>query len=246
MSPSRRRSLKQRLASGDDLVGALVRMPAEELVEMLAVAGHDFVLVDCEHGSDDLGDLRRHVTAAEAFGLPVLARCGSGDTSFLLRALDLGVEGIVAPHVDSADAAADLVRAVRYPPHGDRGFAAYSRAGRYGALTRVEHLRRAEDVLLVVMIESPAAVRDAAAITEVAGVDGYLIGTSDLAASRAGSDPPLTELVDTTHATAAAAAVRFDLAGSADDARTALGSGARVVVHNLTLEMMGLFRELRV
>lgn len=246
MSPPERRSLKERLASGDDLVGALVRMPAEELVEMLAVAGHDFVLVDCEHGSDDIGDLRRHVTAAESFGLPVLARCGSGDTSFLLRALDLGVDGIVAPHVENAEAAAALVRAVRYPPHGDRGFAAYSRAGRYGSLTREEHLRRAEDVLLVVMIESPAAVLAASAITGVDGVDGYLIGTSDLGASRTDADPSLADLVATTHATASAGAVRFDLAGSADDARTALGSGARVVVHNLTLEMMGLLRELRV
>ncbi len=246
MSAPARQSLKQRLASGHDLVGALVRMPAEEMVEMLAVAGHDFVLIDCEHGSDEIDALRRHVTAAESFGLPVLARCGSGDTSFLLRALDLGVEGIVAPHVDSAEAAAALVRAVRYPPHGDRGFAAYSRVGRYGALTREEHLRRAEEVLLVVMIESPTAVLAASAITEVPGVDGYLIGTSDLGASRTESDPPLDDLVASTRAAATSGSVRFDLAGSADDARAALGSGARVVVHNLTLEMMGLFRDLRV
>ena len=77
-------------------------------------------------------------------------------------------------------------------------------------------------------------------------MDGYLIGTSDLGASRTDADPSLADLVATTHATASAGAVRFDLAGSADDARTALGSGARVVVHNLTLEMMGLLRELRV
>jgi 4-hydroxy-2-oxoheptanedioate aldolase len=239
-------SLRQRLGAGDDLVGALLRMPSEELVEMLAVAGHDFVLVDCEHGSDDLGDLRRHVTAAESFGLPVLVRCGSGDTSFLLRALDLGVQGVVAPHVETADAAADLVRAVRYPPAGERGFAAYSRAGRYGSLTRDEHLLRAAEVLLVVMIEPPAPGAAPAEITAVPGVDGYLVGTSDLRASRAVSDPPLDELVARTQASAAPGTIRFDLAGSAADARAALGSGARVVVHNLTLAMMELLRELRV
>ncbi len=239
-------SLRQRLEGGGDLVGALVRMPSEELVEMLAVAGHDFVLVDCEHGSDDLGDLRRHVTAAHSFGLPVLVRCGSGDTSFLLRALDLGVQGVVAPHVDSADEAASLVRAVHYPPSGDRGFAAYSRAGRYGSLTRDEHLRRAAEVLLIVMIESPAAVAAAHEITAVPGVDGYLVGTSDLRASRAEGDPPLDELVATTQASAAPGAVRCDLAGSAAEARAALDSGARVVVHNLTMAMMGLLRDLRV
>jgi 4-hydroxy-2-oxoheptanedioate aldolase len=239
-------SLKQRLGAGEDLVGALVRMPSEEVVEMLAAAGHDYVLVDCEHGSADLGTLRAHVTAAESFGLPVLARCGSGDTSFLLRALDLGVQGIVAPHVDSAADAEELVRAVRYPPHGDRGFALYSRAGRYGSVTREEHLRAAEEILLIMMIESPTAVGFAGEITSVPGVDGYLIGTSDLGASRSESDPSLDELVATTHASAATGSVRLDLAGSADAARAALEDGARVVVHNLTLEMMGLFRDLRV
>lgn len=239
-------SLRQRLDAGDDLVGALVRMPSEEVVEMLAVAGHDFALIDCEHGSDDLGDLRRHVTAAESFGLPVLARCGSGDTSFLLRALDLGVQGIVAPHVDSVEDAASLVRAVRYPPHGERGYAAYSRVGRYGSLPPEEHLRRAGEVLLFVMVESPAAVAATAEITAVPGVDGYLIGTSDLGASRAGSDPPLDVLVATTRASAVPSSIRCDLAGSAADARAALHSGARVVVHNLTLAMMSLLRDLRV
>ncbi|SFC56474.1 4-hydroxy-2-oxoheptanedioate aldolase [Nocardioides terrae] len=238
-------TLRARLAAGDDLVGALVRMPSEEIVEMLAVAGHDFVLVDCEHGSADLGALRHHVTAAESFGLPVMVRYGAGDTPFLLRALDLGVQGVVAPHVDSADDAERLLRAVRYPPRGDRGYATYSRAGRYGALGVEEHLRRAEDVLVVAMIESPAAVRAAAEITGVPGIDGYLIGTSDLGASRAGDDPSLSELVATTHASAADV-VRCDLAGSAEAARAALADGARVVVHNLTLSMMALLRELRV
>lgn len=239
-------SLRQRLDAGESLTGALVRMPSEEIVEMLAVAGHDYVLIDCEHGSADLGALRQHITAAESFGLPVLARCGSGDSSFLLRALDLGVQGIVAPHVDSADEAARLVRAVRYPPHGSRGFATYSRAGRYGALSGEKHVERAAEVLLVVMIESPDAVAATPEITAVPGVDGYLVGTSDLRASRGDSDPSLAELITATHSSARPGSVRFDLAGSADEARAALGDGARVVVHNLTLAMMRLFRELRV
>ncbi|HET6561611.1 MAG TPA: aldolase/citrate lyase family protein [Marmoricola sp.] len=239
-------SLRHRLHAGDRLVGALVRMPAEEVVEMLAVAGHDFVLVDCEHGSADLGALRHHVTAAESFGLPVLVRIGAEDTPFVLRALDLGVQGVIAPHVDAVEDAVRLVRSVRYPPHGERGFATYSRAGRYGAAAGDEHRRRAEDVLVVAMIESPAAVDAAAAITAVPGVDGYLIGTSDLGASRAADDPPVQELVRRTHATAAPGSVRLDLAGSAESASAALADGAHVVVHNLTLEMMELFRRLRV
>jgi 4-hydroxy-2-oxoheptanedioate aldolase len=214
-------SLRHRLDTGENLVGALVRMPAEELVEMLAVAGHDFVLIDCEHGSADLGALRHHVTAAESFGLPVLVRTGAHDTPFLLRALDLGVQGVIAPHVDDVEDAARLVRAARYPPQGERGFATYSRAGRYGSATGEQHRRRP-------------------------GIDGYLIGTADLGAARTDTDPPLDELVSRTHANASRGTVRLDLAGSAEGARAALDGGARVVVHNLTLEMMELFRRLRV
>ncbi len=239
-------SLRSRLDSGERLVGALVRMPAEELVEMLAVAGHDFVVVDCEHGSADLGALRAHVTAAESFGMPVLVRTGADDTPFVLRALDLGVQGVIAPHVDSAHDAVRLVRSVRYPPHGERGFAVYSRAGRYGTATAEQHRRRADDVLVVAMIESPAGVEAAAEITAVPGIDGYLIGTGDLGAARNDADPPLDELVRRTNATAAAGSVRLDLAGSAQEASDALTRGADAVLHNLTLEMMRLFHELRV
>jgi 4-hydroxy-2-oxoheptanedioate aldolase len=135
---------------------------------------------------------------------------------------------------------------VRYPPHGDRGYATYSRAGHYGGLGAEEHLRRAEEVLVIAMIESPTAVRAAAEITAVPGVDGYLVGTSDLGASRGAGDPPLAELVAAAHASAAAGTIRCDLAGSAEGARAALADGARVVVHNLTLSMMALLRELRV
>jgi len=238
--------LRSRLDAGERLVGALVRMPAEELVEMLAAAGHDFVVVDCEHGSADLGALRAHVTAAESFGMPVVVRTGGADTAFVLRALDLGAQGVVAPHVDTVDDAVRLVRSVRYPPHGERGFAAYSRAGRYGAATAEEHRRRADEVLVVAMIESPVAVEATSGITAVPGVDGYLIGAADLGAARIDGDPPVDELVRRTHASAAPGSLRLDLAGSAQAASAALAAGAHLVVHNLTLEMMQLFRELRV
>jgi 4-hydroxy-2-oxoheptanedioate aldolase len=239
-------SLRRRLSAGENLVGALVRMPAEEIVEMLAVAGHDFVLVDCEHGSADLGALRSHVTAAASFGLPVLVRTAADDTASVLRALDLGIEGIVAPHVDSAEDAARVVRATRYPPQGRRSYATYSRAGRYGAATGEEHRRRAEDVLVIAMIESPAAVDAVAESTAVPGIDGYLVGPSDLAAARAASDPPLDDLVALAHAGAAPHSLRLDIVGSEDAARRALAEGSRLVVHNVTLELMELFRRLRV
>lgn len=66
MAPTRAPSLRARLLAGDRVVGGLIRMPSEELVEMLAVAGLDLVLVDCEHGPADVGLLRQHLALADA------------------------------------------------------------------------------------------------------------------------------------------------------------------------------------
>lgn len=238
--------LRDRLAAGERLTGALVRMPAEETVEMLAVAGFDFALVDCEHGPADVADLRRHVAAAAAFGLPVLVRPGHDDPAFVLRALDGGAAGIVAPHVESAAEAASVVAAARYPPHGERGFATYSRAGRYGTVSAAEHRRAADGALVLVMLESPAAVRDAAAIVGAPGVDGFLVGTSDLAASRGPGDPPVADLLDAAaRAGASVGALRAELAGDPAQAAAAFAGGARIVVYNLTQAFMALLAQLR-
>ena len=115
-----RPSLRSRALAGERLVGVLLRMPAEELVEMAAVAGFDFVLVDCEHGPADLIPLRQHIAAAALHEVPVIVRIGEGDTGMILRALDQGAEGILAPHLDDAAQAAALVSAAHYPPVGTR------------------------------------------------------------------------------------------------------------------------------
>lgn len=239
-------SLRGRLRAGDSLVGALVRPDSDELVEMMAVAGFDFVLLDCEHGGSDISLLRRHVTAAEALGMPAMVRAGERDPAFVLRALDLGVQGIVAPHVASGADAEAAVRATRYPPDGDRGFARYSRAGRYGSLSVDEHRQRAEECLVIAMLESPAGVGAAGEIVDTPGIDAYVVGPSDLGASRTPDDPPLQELIARAHdATRGHDTWRADLTGTADDARHAIADGSRLVIYNLTLSIMDLLRTLR-
>lgn len=237
--------MKARLAVGERLTGALVRMPCEEIVEMLGVAGLDFVLLDCEHGPADVGLLRTHLAFADAHGLAVLVRIGEGEHRLAQRALDQGARGIVAPHVETAEAARELSRAVRYPPDGDRGFATYPRAGRFGSVTPEEHRAAAGAVLVLAMLESPGAVGRAGEIADVPGIDGCLVGPADLEAARTPDDPPAERLIAAAHRELASHdAVRADLAGSADAAAAAFAGGAHLVVHNLTAIMMRSFREL--
>lgn len=235
-----------RARAGEQLTGALMRMPAEETVEMLAVAGLDFVLLDCEHGPDDVVDLRRHLALAELHSLATIVRVGLGESGLILRALDAGATGILAPHVDTAAQAGALVEACHYPPRGQRGFATYGRAGRFGTVPPAEHKQRLlEETLVFAMPESPVSGVAAPAIFAVDGLDGYMIGVADLAASTGPQDPPAAETVAAIHtAGRAAGVIRMDIVPDRAAAHTARENGAQMTCYNLTAVMMSAFTAL--
>ena len=232
--------LKSRLTRGDRLLGVLLRMPAEELVEMCAVAGFDFVLIDCEHGPADLVPLRQHLAITAAYAVPTLVRVGTDEPALVLRALDAGAAGIVAPHIDTAAQAAALVESAHYPPLGRRGFATYSRAGRYGQVAPLVHQeRRTAETLVIGMIESPEGVGHCREILQTAGLDGIMIGTADLRASSTATDPAPTDSIRTVHdRLAEQGRVRMDIVNGPDQARQSFADGATMVVYNLTHTLM--------
>ena len=239
-------SLRIRARRGERLIGALLRMPSEELVEMVAVAGHDFVLIDCEHGPADVIALRNHIALASLHGVPVIVRVGENDQGQILRVLDQGAEGILAPHLDSAADAERVVDAALYPPVGHRGFATYSRAGRFGEVAPAEHLNRyLESTLVLGMIESPRGVENAAAIIGVPRLDGIMVGPADLAASTGPEDIPVADAIASVNAELSrAGSLRMDIVGSRAAAEAAFDDGAGLVVYNLAHSLMGHLRDL--
>lgn len=243
-------AMKQRLREGEQLLGALVRLPAEELVEMVGVAGFDYVLIDCEHGPADLIPLRQHIAAARAHGMEVLVRVGRNEPALIQRVLDHGASGVVVPHVDDAGQAAAAVHAARYPPVGDRGFATYGRAGRYGSTAAADHLAADErETLVIAMIESESGCRNAADIAATPGIDGIMVGPADLAVSigAAGpADPAVTAAAEQVHRTVAEhERTRLELVPSEQRARAAFESGAGLVVVNLSHALMEIFARFR-
>lgn len=182
-------TLKERLAQGDRLLGGLLRIPSETLVEMAGVAGLDYLVIDCEHGPADLAALQMHLQAADAHQIPVLVRVGENEPALILRALDLGAEGVIVPHVDTAEQARRCVEAAHYPPRGQRGFATYSRAGRFGRGI-AEHLAAAaKTTMLIPMLETPLACGNAREILDVPGVDTVLVGPADLSVAMGETGP---------------------------------------------------------
>ena len=240
-------SLRVRAESGERLLGVLLRMPAEELVEMSAIAGFDFVLIDCEHGPGDLVPLRQHIAVAAVHGVPVVVRVGEDDPGMILRALDQGAQGILAPHLDTVSDAAALVAATHYPPVGTRGFATYSRAGRFGETAPSAHRDWfLANTLVLGMIESPAGVAAVDEIVATPGLDGIMIGPADLAAASGPSDPPFADATARVNAAIAAEGkLRMDIVGTSDLAEAAFESGAQLVVYNLAFSLMAHLRGLR-
>jgi 4-hydroxy-2-oxoheptanedioate aldolase len=245
--PASARNLKARAHAGEKLLGVLLRMPAEELVEMVALSNFDFLLIDCEHGPADLIPLRQHIALATLHGVEVLVRIGSHEPALALRVLDQGATGIVAPHVDDVDTARALVASVHYPPLGCRGFATYSRAGHFGSVDPAAHKERMlEQTLVFGMIESPGGAAAAADILAVPGIDGTMIGTADLGASRTDDDPPVAELVSAVNEVLAESpTLRMDIVPTQEAATAAFGAGADLVVYNLAHSVMNHLAHLR-
>lgn len=177
--------LPDMLRSGQRLRGIFNGIPSPAIVEMCAFAGFDFVVIDNEHGSADLQTTEHMLRAARAAGIPPIVRCLEHD---IARTLDLGASGLQIPMVNTPTHAQRLVQRVKYPlPNGrggQRGSAFSSRAAGYGAFGGPEHTKRSnEGIALIVMVETPEAVANAAAIASVDGVDAVFVGPNDLSHS---------------------------------------------------------------
>ena len=137
-----------------------------------------------EHTSFDLPTVQLMVMAAERVGITSLVRTPGFDPAFILRLLDMGVQGIQVPHVSDPQTAREAVKAVRYPPEGDRGMAAGSRAADFGKIPLLDHMAKSNrEILLACMIEDMEAVERIDEIAAVAGVDLLAVGPSDLSRS---------------------------------------------------------------
>lgn len=181
MTGVERPSAAARLRAGEPLLGLVVKMANPALVETAGHLGFDLLVLDTEHGPGDASELEHHLRAADAVGLPVLVRVGDATGAEVLRALDAGACGIVAPHVVSADEAHRLVARAHYPPAGTRGLALSTRAGGYGTRPVDEHLQAARSTVVVAQIEDPCGVEQAGAIARTPGIDVLWVGLADLA-----------------------------------------------------------------
>jgi 4-hydroxy-2-oxoheptanedioate aldolase len=175
---------KRALAAGKRQIGCWMTLASPMATEIAAGAGFDWLLIDMEHAPNELPDVIDHlraVAAARSTAEPII-RAPWNDAVTVKRLLDAGVRSLMFPFVQSAEEARRAVAATRYPPHGIRGFSGSSRAQGFGRIKDYA-ARCAEEICVIVQIETPKALAAIGEIAAVEGVDGVFVGPNDLAAN---------------------------------------------------------------
>ena len=177
------RKLRSRLAAGKAALGAWLGITDPLALEALAAdCDLDWGLVDMEHAGMGWNDLKMVMLGWKGSEVPLFIRVPSHDTSFLARVLDLGASGVVVPFVNTAEDAARVVAACRYPPAGTRGNAP-RRVSRHYTQTAAYNATANQDVFVMVQIEHADAVRNVEEIARTPGLDAIFIGPGDLSFS---------------------------------------------------------------
>ncbi|PMR72616.1 4-hydroxy-2-oxoheptanedioate aldolase [Billgrantia endophytica] len=174
---------KRRLLAGERQTGLWLGLANAYTAEMAATAGFDWLLLDGEHSPNDLNSLLAQLRAVAPYASHPIVRPPTGDPVLIKQYLDIGVQTLLIPMVESAAQAAELVAATRYPPRGIRGVGhVLARAARWGQVE--DYLARAdEEMCLLVQVETRAGLDNLDAIAATEGVDGVFIGPADLSAA---------------------------------------------------------------
>ena len=173
--------LKRALLEKQLQVGCWMSLGSHTAAEICASAGFDWVLIDMEHAPNDIPEVLHLLQAAAAYPCSVMVRAYWNDTVLIKRLLDLGVQSLLLPNVQTVEEARRAVEAVRYPPRGVRGVSANSRSNRFDRIKN--YFAQADDELcLMVQIETRKGLENLDAIAAVDGIDGLFIGPQDLAA----------------------------------------------------------------
>lgn len=171
--------LKQKLAAGECATAFMVTMPSVAQAQILAASGVDCLIFDLEHGPVDLPALHAMVAATRGTAATPIARVPWTEPWLVKPVLDTGVMGINFPMVNAALARA-TVASVRYPPLGNRGYAPSHAPIRWG-MSGADYLRAANrEILNLITIEEPDAIRELDAILAVPGIDAVAIASFDL------------------------------------------------------------------
>jgi 2-keto-3-deoxy-L-rhamnonate aldolase RhmA len=175
---------KRQLAAGKLALGMGLRQA--RTVDIAAIgkkSGYEWLFIDMEHGTFDVDTAAQIAAASLPVGITPIVRVPGKEHHHASRLLDAGAQGVVVPHVDTVEEAQRAVSYCKFPPVGHRSIAGLQPLFGFNSVPAADFARIAnEETLVVVMVETPLAIRNAEAIAAVPGIDSVLIGTNDLSA----------------------------------------------------------------
>ncbi len=171
--------LKSALRSGRASIGVWCSLGTPLTTEIVAGSGADWILIDGEHGANDILSIMAQLQTAAAFPCEPVVRLPSDDPSLIKQAMDSGARSLMIPNVRTAEQARAIVAAMTYAPGGIRGFSVGHRANAFGRI-KDYHATAPAQRLVVLQIEDETGVANAAEIAAVEGVDVLFVGPGDL------------------------------------------------------------------
>lgn len=175
-------NIKNKIADKKYVIGTHVKWSDSTPVEILARSGFDYIWFDGEHGAFTIDTMLNHVRAAQAHGTAAFYRVPWNIPWLVKPYLEIGVDGIIFPFVNSAELAEQAVASVLYPPDGIRGWAP-GRINDYGLMPFDEYIERSKNIWKIIQIEHIEAVKHIDEILSVEGIDAIIVGMCDLSGS---------------------------------------------------------------
>lgn len=240
-----RREAKERLRSDRAMIGTMfLEVASPGTCQMIKQAGYDFVIFDTEHSWYGVETIAGFIRTARDIGLLVIVRAPAFQGHWLARYLDLGADGLVCPHVDDAEQAADIIRQTKYPPVGERGMANNIAHDEYVARPMLDFCREAdEEILVIAQIETAAGHANREGILSTPGIDAVFIGPNDLSLSMGfpgqHSHPQVVQAMEDIFESARRNNVAPGLHGFTVEAtQNWLNKGARFVCHRADISLI--------
>jgi 4-hydroxy-2-oxoheptanedioate aldolase len=222
------RSFQEVLGGDRAALGTWIKLPAVESVELMALAGFDFIVIDLEHSPLSIETVSTLVAVAHGRGVCPLVRVPDHSPAWVSRCLDAAASGVLVPHVDSLAQARQVAASARFEPDGGRGVGPTTRAGSWGMRPLADYLTPDPAPVVIAQVESSQGLDEAVDVVAAGAVDAMFIGPADLsvALGKPVSHPDVVPRIDAIVAACQDAGTPLGTAIGADPAAAARLAGA--------------------
>lgn len=177
------KEFKDKINSGQTVIGPFMKTCDPALVECAGFSGMDFAILDMEHGPISIQSMQNNIRAAQVSGLLPIVRVADITEESIGKALDIGAAGVEIPQIVNAEQARKAVKMAKFFPQGERGMCRFVRASKYSATDREMYFKNSNEIIIIAQLEGKEAIDNLDEILDVEGIDILFIGPYDLSQS---------------------------------------------------------------